>query len=56
MEINVFWTDIARIQLEEIFDYYKENKAKYFIAGRPDNLPVLLAQPSQAGNAGHGLE
>lgn len=25
MELRVFWTDTARFQLEEIFDYYKDN-------------------------------
>jgi len=24
MELKVFWTDTARFQLEDIFDYYKE--------------------------------
>ncbi len=24
MDIKVFWTDIARYQLEDIFDYYKD--------------------------------
>ena len=24
MELRVFWTDTARFQLEEIFDYYKD--------------------------------
>ncbi len=31
MELRVFWTDTARSQLEEIFDYYK-NKASIKIA------------------------
>jgi plasmid stabilization system protein ParE len=31
MEVRVFWTDTARFQLEEIFDYYKE-KASIKIA------------------------
>jgi len=25
MDLRVFWTDTARFQLEEIFDYYKDN-------------------------------
>ena len=31
MELRVFWTDTARFQLEEIFDYYK-NKASIKVA------------------------
>ena len=31
MELKVFWTDTARFQLEDIFDYYK-NKASLKVA------------------------
>ena len=31
MEVRVFWTDTARFQLEDIFDYYK-NKASIRVA------------------------
>lgn len=31
MELRVFWTDTARFQLEDIFDYY-ENKASLKVA------------------------
>lgn len=31
MDLKVFWTDTARFQLEDIFDYYK-NKASLHVA------------------------
>lgn len=33
MELRVFWTDTARFQLEDIFNYYKE-KAGIRVAGK----------------------
>jgi len=33
MELRVFWTDTARFQLEDIFNYYKD-KASIRVAGK----------------------
>lgn len=53
MDLRVFWTDTARIQLEEIFDYYND-KASVIVARKLVNKLIdRTIQLEKNPNSGH---